>query len=83
MFSVIMLGNKVKQLAPNFNRTSILTKTWFIICRDHADWDEEQEQIAKEKVSVQLDHPVPEEEQGNFTKFSQFQPQANPLLCVL
>lgn len=33
-------------------------------CRDHAEWDDEQEEKAKEKVSVQLENPVPEEEQG-------------------
>lgn len=32
--------------------------------RDHAEWDDEQEEKAKEKVSVQLENPVPEEEQG-------------------
>ncbi|KAI8077658.1 S-adenosyl-L-methionine-dependent methyltransferase [Thamnidium elegans] len=33
---------------------------------DHADWDEEQEELAKEKVSVQLENPVPEEEQEQY-----------------
>lgn len=28
------------------------------------DWDQEQEDMAKEKVSVQMENPVPEEEQG-------------------
>lgn len=32
--------------------------------RDHVEWDEEQEAMAKEKVKQQLEHPVPEEEQG-------------------
>ena len=32
--------------------------------RDHVDWDQEQEDLAKEKVSVQMENPVPEEEQG-------------------
>lgn len=32
--------------------------------RDHVEWDEEQETMAKEKVKQQLEHPVPEEEQG-------------------
>jgi tRNAThr (cytosine32-N3)-methyltransferase len=45
------------------------------INRDHVDWDEEQEQMAKEKVSVQLDNPVPEEERGNqeqmFSRFAE------------
>lgn len=33
-------------------------------CRDHVDWDQEQEDMAKEKVSIQMENPVPEDEQG-------------------
>lgn len=33
---------------------------------DHAEWDEEQEELAKEKVLVQLENPVPEEEQEQY-----------------
>lgn len=32
---------------------------------DHVEWDQEQEVMAQEKVNVQLEHPVPEQEQGN------------------
>ncbi|KAG1436698.1 hypothetical protein G6F56_013446 [Rhizopus delemar] len=31
---------------------------------DHVEWDEEQEEIAKEKILKQLECPVPEDEQG-------------------
>jgi hypothetical protein len=44
-----------------FLPANLLTRYNF---RDHADWDDEQEQIAKDKVSIQLENPVPEEEQG-------------------
>ncbi|KAI8641884.1 S-adenosyl-L-methionine-dependent methyltransferase [Parasitella parasitica] len=33
---------------------------------DHVDWDQEQEDMAKEKVSQQLENPVPEEEQEQY-----------------
>lgn len=46
-------------LVPTFSYILIMRSI-----RDHVDWDEEQEQIAKEKVSVQLENPVPEEERG-------------------
>lgn len=32
--------------------------------RDHVEWDEEQEKQAKEKIAIQLQNPVPEEEKG-------------------
>ncbi|KAI7906696.1 S-adenosyl-L-methionine-dependent methyltransferase [Cokeromyces recurvatus] len=35
---------------------------------DHVDWDEEQEKSAKEKVSAQLENPVPLEEQEQYYK---------------
>jgi hypothetical protein len=37
--------------------------------RDHAVWDEEQEQKAKEKVAIQLENPVPEEERGMYANY--------------
>ncbi|KAI8358414.1 S-adenosyl-L-methionine-dependent methyltransferase [Blakeslea trispora] len=33
---------------------------------DHVDWDSNQEEIAKEKVSFQLDNPVPDDEQAQY-----------------
>ncbi|KAI8076677.1 S-adenosyl-L-methionine-dependent methyltransferase [Gilbertella persicaria] len=33
---------------------------------DHVDWDSDQEEIAKEKVALQLEHPVPEQEQAQY-----------------
>lgn len=57
-----MLGNNKKQLSsPILNNINYN--------RDHADWDDEQEEKAKEKVSVQLENPVPEEEQGMVFNF--------------
>ncbi|KAG1372353.1 hypothetical protein G6F61_011131 [Rhizopus arrhizus] len=35
---------------------------------DHVEWDEEQEKMAKKKVSEQLECPVPEEEQEQYHK---------------
>lgn len=59
MCLLIMLGNV--QLV-YVNESKLNSKSEY---RDHVDWDQEQEDIAKEKVSVQLENPVPEEEQGN------------------
>ena len=50
-------------LTPTKSHVKLLSNILSI--RDHAEWDEEQEEIAKEKVSVQLENPVPKEEQGN------------------
>ncbi|KAI9276606.1 S-adenosyl-L-methionine-dependent methyltransferase [Sporodiniella umbellata] len=35
---------------------------------DHVEWDEEQEEMAREKVSKQLECPVPEDEQEQYHK---------------
>ncbi|KAL7309460.1 hypothetical protein PS15m_011540 [Mucor circinelloides] len=35
---------------------------------DHVDWDQEQEDMAKEKVSIQMENPVPEDEQEQYYK---------------
>lgn len=59
MFLLTMLG---KCQVGYMNQSKLDSKSEY---RDHVDWDQEQEDMAKEKVSVQLENPVPEEEQGN------------------